>query len=193
VIEWIEDHNHFIRMQQKYSEYMILLFYAKFSSHAKRALTEIELFSKENEDIPVGIIDVEKVKGLHKQFGVENIPTVLSIKKGKASLCIEGVENAKFYARVFTGMPSSQRSTGKKTVSHRVIVYSGPGCPACGTAQSYLRKKGIQFRTIDISRDQRAAERLFQRSGQMVVPQIDIDGHLVVGFNQGKIDKLLSS
>lgn len=193
MIDWIKDHKHFAQVQEKQREFLILLFYAKFSSHAKRALSEIEQFSKENKKIPVYIIDVEKVKGIHKQFGVENVPTVLSLKKGKASQRVEGVESAKFYSHVFSGVSFSPYKTGKKSVSHRVIVYSGPGCPACGTAKAYLRRLGVPFRVVDISHDQRAAERLFRRSGQMAVPQIDIDGHLVVGFNQAKIDRLLSS
>ena len=73
-----------------------------------------------------------------------------------------------------------------------MIVYTGAGCPACSTAKTYLRRRGIGFRKIDIARDQHVAERLAQRSGQMAVPQIDIDGHLIVGFNQARIDMLLS-
>jgi len=193
VIDWIKDHKHFGQVQEKHKEFLILVFYANFSSPAKRALSEIERFSKENKQIPVYIIDVERVKGIHKQFGVENVPTVLSLRKGKVTQRFEGVESAKFYAHIFSGMYSSHYKTGKKAVSHRVIVYSGPGCPACGTAKAYLRSRGVSFRVVDISRDPRAGERLIRRSGQMAVPQIDIDGHLVVGFNQGKIERLLSS
>jgi glutaredoxin 3 len=50
----------------------------------------------------------------------------------------------------------------------------------------------VSFREVDIARDQHAAQSLVRRSGQMAVPQIDIDGHLVVGFDQAKIDKILS-
>jgi len=117
---------------------------------------------------------------------------VLALREGKVSHRIEGVESAGFYSRIFCGIASPHKSTGKG-VSHRVVVYSGPGCPACGSAKAYLRKRGISFRTVDIAQDQHAAERLVRRSGQMVVPQIDIDGHLVVGFDQAKIDRLLSS
>ena len=192
-MDWIKDHKHFGQVKEKHKEFLILVFYANFSSPAKRALSEIERFSKENKQIPVYIIDVERVKGIHKQFGVENVPTVLSLRKGKVTQRFEGVESAKFYAHIFSGMYSSHYKTGKKAVSHRVIVYSGPGCPACGTAKAYLRSRGVSFRVVDISRDPRAGERLIRRSGQMAVPQIDIDGHLVVGFNQGKIERLLSS
>jgi len=193
MIEWIKDHNHLVRVQEKHKEFLILLFYADFSASAKRALAELEIFSKENKELPVYVIDVKRVKGAHKQFEVNNVPTILMLRKGKIAQRIEGVESARFYTRIFSGTnPSPYKSAGK-TVFHRVVVYSGPGCPACGTAKAYLRKRGISFRTVDIARDQHAAERLVKRSGQMAVPQIDINGHLVVGFDQAKIDRLLST
>jgi glutaredoxin 3 len=193
LIEWIKDPENFRQAQEKNKKFLILVFYANFSSHAKRALAEIKQFGKENKQAPVCIIDVERVKGIHKKFGVENVPTVLGVREGKVIQRIEGVESAKFYAHVFSGINPPTYKKGKKTVSHRVIVYSGPGCPACGTAKAYLRRRGISFREVDIGRDHLAAEKLVRRSGQMAVPQIDIDGHLVVGFNQAQIEKLLQS
>ncbi len=193
MIKWIKDKEHLRSVQEKHTEFLMLIFYANFSSPAKRALSELKQFSKENENVPVYVIDVEKVTKVHKQFGVENIPTVVAVKKGKVSWRIEGVESAQLYTRILSGTTFLSKKNGEKEVSHRVVVYSGPGCPACGTAKTYLRRQGIHFREIDISRDRYAAERLIQRSGQMAVPQIDIDGHLVIGFNQTEIDRLLST
>jgi glutaredoxin-like YruB-family protein len=193
MIEWIENFKHLGQVQGKNKKFLVLFFYAGFSSSAKRALTEIEQFSKENKEIPVYIIDVEKVKGVHKQFGVENVPTAIALEKSKVAHTIEGVQSAQFYTRIFAGIYFLHYKSGKKTATHRVIVYSGPGCPACGTAKAYLRRRGISFRDIDISRDQHAAENLVRRSGQMAVPQIDIDGHLIVGFDRARIDQLIST
>jgi glutaredoxin-like YruB-family protein len=193
MLEWIKNSNHLARVQEKNKKFFILFFYGGFSTFAKKALTEIEQFSKENKQLPVYIIDVEKVKDVHKQFGIKNVPTVLSLKKNKVMHNIEGIQSAQFYTRIFAGLYSSPHKSGKKTVTHRVIVYSGPGCPACGTAKAYLRSRGIHFRDIDISRDQHAAENLARRSGQMAVPQIDIDGHLIVGFDRARIDQLIST
>ena len=47
------------------------------------------------------------------------------------------------------------------------------------------------FREVDISRDERAAQELVRRSGQMGVPQTDIDGRIVVGFDKARLDELL--
>jgi glutaredoxin-like YruB-family protein len=193
VIKWIKHHKHLGQVQEEHEKFLILSFYGNFSSASNRALAELEKFSKENKEMPIYIIDVEKVKGVHKQFEVENVPTVLVLEKDKVTRRIEGVESAQFYTKIFFGAAPSGLTKGKKTVSHSVVVYSGASCPACGAAKSYLRRRGVRFRDIDISRDPHAAERLVQRTGRMAVPQILIDGRLVVGFDQAKIDRLLSN
>jgi len=59
-------------------------------------------------------------------------------------------------------------------------------------AKEYFRSKGIEFEEIDVSRDERAALEMIQKSGQMGVPVIEIDGKIVVGFDKEKIDELLN-
>jgi glutaredoxin-like YruB-family protein len=193
MIQWINDHDHLNEVQAKHKEFLIVLFYGSFSSASKRALVELEQFSKEDGKTPVYGIDVEKVKGVHKQFGVERVPTVVALRRGKVTHRLEGVESAGFYARVLSGARPSHHKTGKGTAPRRVIVYSGPGCPACGSAKAYLRRQGISFREVDIARDQNAAQSLVRRSGQMAVPQIDIDGHLIVGFDRAEIDRIIGN
>ncbi|KPK66433.1 MAG: hypothetical protein AMK73_00040 [Planctomycetes bacterium SM23_32] len=87
-------------------------------------------------------------------------------------------------------MASRARGTGAAGV-RSVVVYSGPGCPACGQLKTYLRRHGVAFREVDISRDPHAAEKIARRSGQMAVPQTDINGRLVVGFDRATLDRLL--
>ncbi|MEA3310511.1 MAG: glutaredoxin domain-containing protein [Chloroflexota bacterium] len=73
----------------------------------------------------------------------------------------------------------------------RVIVFSTPTCPHCKHAKSYLQKNNIQFKDIDVSRDHAAARDMMRRSGRQGVPQIDINGRIIVGFNRRKLDQLL--
>lgn len=74
---------------------------------------------------------------------------------------------------------------------HRVIVFSTPTCPWCNRAKSYLRSRGVQFRDVDVSRDDAAARDLVRRTGQMGVPVVEIDGRSIVGFDQARIDAAL--
>ncbi|MCA9733595.1 MAG: hypothetical protein H6696_02915 [Deferribacteres bacterium] len=117
------------------------------------------------------------------------------MQKGKVSETIEGVQSAQYYARAFTGASPALRkaSTGSdKSAAPRVVVYSTPTCPACNNAKAHFRRKGVRFRDVDVSRDQSAADAMVSRSGQMGVPQIDINGQLIVGFDQARIDRLLN-
>jgi len=193
MINWIENHQHLAQVQETYKEFLVLLFHGNFSTASQRALAELEQFSSEDSRIPVYALDVEKVKGAHKHFNVTTVPTVVALKNGEVAHRLEGVESAQFYARLLSGArPSAYKTADKGAPAHRVIVYSGPGCPACGAAKAYLRRQGVHFRDIDISRDQHAAQSVVKRSGQMAVPQIDIDGHLIVGFDKTTIDRMLA-
>lgn len=72
-----------------------------------------------------------------------------------------------------------------------VKVYSTPTCPWCVRAKQYLKSKNIQFADIDVSKDRESAMEMVRKSGQQGVPVIEIDGNIIVGFDQGRIDKLL--
>ena len=75
--------------------------------------------------------------------------------------------------------------------NHNVIVYSTPTCPYCVYAKNYFTKNGVVFKDVDVSRDRSAAEEMVNKSGQMGVPVIDIDGNILVGFQPNEFDKLL--
>jgi len=58
-------------------------------------------------------------------------------------------------------------------------------------AKDYFRDKGIEFEDINVAEDRTAAVEMVERSGQMGVPVIDIDGELVIGFDVPKIEGIL--
>ncbi len=73
----------------------------------------------------------------------------------------------------------------------KVTVYSTPTCPYCVLAKQYLTSKNIPFEDVDVSQDQARAFEMVQKSGQMGVPVLDINGQVIVGFNKPAIDQLL--
>ncbi len=73
----------------------------------------------------------------------------------------------------------------------KIIVYSTPSCPYCSLVKDYLKEKDVEFEEKDISKDRVAARQMIEKSGEMGVPQIDIDGTIIVGFNRDAIDKEL--
>ncbi len=74
----------------------------------------------------------------------------------------------------------------------KVVIYSTPTCPYCKRAKAYLSQKGISYTDIDVAQDREKAREMTEKSGQMSVPVIIIDGEIVVGFNQVQLDKLLA-
>ena len=72
-----------------------------------------------------------------------------------------------------------------------IKVYSTPTCPYCVTLKNFLKENNIQFEDIDVSQDEVAAKEMIDKSGQMGVPVVDIDGEMIVGFDQERIKKLL--
>ena len=51
--------------------------------------------------------------------------------------------------------------------------------------------KNIKFENFDVSVDQKKAQEMVDKSGQMGVPVVDISGKLIVGFNKSAIDQEL--
>jgi len=76
-------------------------------------------------------------------------------------------------------------------VDKKVKIYSTPTCPFCMMAKKFLKENNIDFEDIDVSADQTKAQEMVQKTGQMAVPVIDIDGEIIVGFDKEKIRKAL--
>lgn len=72
-----------------------------------------------------------------------------------------------------------------------VKVYTTPSCPWCQAVKQYLEERGIPYIEIDVSQDQQAALEMIQKSGQMGVPVVEIDGEIVIGFDKERLDNLL--
>ena len=74
----------------------------------------------------------------------------------------------------------------------KVVIYSTPTCPYCKRAKDYLTQKGIAYTDYNVGEDREKAKEMIQKSKQMGVPVIVVDGEFLVGFNQAKLDSLLS-
>jgi glutaredoxin len=61
----------------------------------------------------------------------------------------------------------------------------------CGKVKEFLSRKGVAYTERDISRDQQALDEL-SRLGYMTTPVTTIDGEVVVGFDQKRLEALLS-
>ena len=69
-----------------------------------------------------------------------------------------------------------------------VRIYSTPTCIYCKYAKEFFKKNNIEYTDLNVAEDEKAREEMISKSQQMGVPVIDIDGKLVVGFDQRKIE-----
>ena len=73
-----------------------------------------------------------------------------------------------------------------------VRVFSTTTCPYCFTLKEFLKEHNVEFEDIDVSKDKKAAKEMIEKTGQMGVPVIEIDGEFVVGFDRQRISELLN-
>ena len=88
------------------------------------------------------------------------------------------------------------------TVVNKVSVklYGTETCSFCTAARMLLKKKGVDYDEVLVSRDPDVREEMERLSGRRTVPQIFIDDQSIGGFDElyeldksGKLDGLLNN
>lgn len=74
----------------------------------------------------------------------------------------------------------------------KIRVFSTPICPYCVTLKNFLKERNFEFEDIDVSQSEEAAKEMVEKTGQMGVPVMEIDGEYIIGFDREKISKLLN-
>jgi glutaredoxin 3 len=79
-----------------------------------------------------------------------------------------------------------------------VVMYGTETCPYCTAARMLLKKKGVEYEEILVSRDAERRAEMERLSGRYTVPQIFIDDEPIGGFDdlyaldrEGRLDELL--
>ncbi|MDD3094877.1 MAG: glutaredoxin domain-containing protein [Candidatus Neomarinimicrobiota bacterium] len=166
-----------------------LLLYKSGSESSECAFRNVRE-AADGGDTTVFYADVNKVRDIHTQYGINTVPNLLVFENGTLKNSIRGCNENAHYRNMFTQLFKAGGDKETSAAKH-VTVYSTPSCPWCSTLKNYLRQHQIAFRDIDVSRDMQAAEEMVRRSGQRGVPQTDINGQMVVGFDKARINYLL--
>jgi glutaredoxin-like YruB-family protein len=135
--------------------------------------------------------DVSVVRDIHPEYSVTSAPSLLVFDGYQFIKIVKGCNDEGYYKSLFESalFTAKVAEDGKK--QKRVTVYSTPSCSWCNTLKKHLDVHGIRYTDIDVSRDQKAAEAMVKRSGQQGVPQTDIAGQVIVGFDKNRINSLL--
>lgn len=73
----------------------------------------------------------------------------------------------------------------------KVIIYSADWCAFCHAAKEYLDKLGVKYDERDVESDPALAQEAVDKSNQMGIPVLDIQGDIIIGFDRPKIDESL--
>lgn len=68
-----------------------------------------------------------------------------------------------------------------------VIVYSTPSCVYCNMAKTFFKSNGIDYKDFNVAADLEKRKEMIDKTGQMGVPVIDVNGQVVVGFDEAKL------
>ncbi len=180
-----------LKAKIKDQERSYILLFKPGSEPNQCALTNISEASDKIDGINIMSADVSKVRDIHIHYPVNSVPSLLIFEKGNFKNVIKGCNENNYYKTLFEDGAFAAIMAKEGKPSKSVTVYSTPGCSWCVTLKSYLRKNRIPFTDVDVSRDPNAAEELVRRTGQQGVPQTDIDGTIIVGFDKKRINELL--
>lgn len=73
----------------------------------------------------------------------------------------------------------------------KVKVYTTPTCPWCVKVKTYLKSKNVPYVEVNVAADEKAQEEMIEKSGQMGVPVLDINGTIIIGYDVDAIDQAI--
>ena len=76
-------------------------------------------------------------------------------------------------------------------LNKKVKVYSTENCPWCKKAKEFLSQNKIDFEDLNVAENESARNEMLEKSGQMGVPVLDINGKIIIGYDIGEIKSAL--
>ncbi len=73
----------------------------------------------------------------------------------------------------------------------KVKIFTTPTCPFCNMTKQLFKEHNVKYQEVDVASNIKAREEMFKKSGQMGVPVIEIDGKIVIGYDEPALRKLL--
>lgn len=175
----------------KAGEKNYVLLYKKGSEASDCSYQSVNRAIAETKDVHVLAADVASVRDIHTKYSITSAPSLLVFEGEKFIKTVKGCNDDNFYKSLFESALYTATSTGNEKPQKRVTVYTTPSCSWCTTIKKHLDQHGIKYREINVAKDQKAAEAMVKKSGQQGVPQTDIGGQMIVGFDKVKINTLL--
>lgn len=170
---------------------LYLLLWKSGAELSQCAFEGLRSASMAHPEIAVLSADVGEVRDIHQAYGVTSAPSLLQFEDGKLKNVIKGCHQGSFFHSLLEEAVYQAKAAEEGKPAKSVTVYTTPTCTWCNTLKQWLRKNHVNYHEIDVSRDERAAQDLVRKTGQQGVPQTEINGQIVVGFDQVRLKQLL--
>jgi len=192
MIEEVKTRNQFEAITQDINDLLLVVFYTDTSQKSLQAVEALSKLKEQNQDADIYKVNAKQVTDIHPEFNISSVPTLLVFRHGKPAEYIYGVQTEAFYSKILEKFHAASVDSTEGNSGHRVTVYTTPTCPYCTNVKRYLEENNVRYTEVDVASDPSAAQELMSRTGQQGVPQTEIDGQFVIGYNTAELDKLLN-
>ena len=72
-----------------------------------------------------------------------------------------------------------------------VKIYTTSTCIYCKMAKDFFNKNKVAYEEFNVAENEKAREEMINKSYQLGVPVIDVDGEIIVGFDRNTLAKVL--
>lgn len=171
---------------------LLLAFLIDQNQGSSAARIALEQALASNPGARAYVVDARDVRNVSGRFQVTAVPTVLRVRGRETLERLVGPKSPGTYAALMKPKPRSTNHNQTKPNSQASVkLYVTNTCPWCRKLESYLDRRGVRYTKLNVSTDVVAAHAMVRKSGQQGVPQAEIDGIMVVGFDKARIDQLL--
>jgi glutaredoxin-like YruB-family protein len=167
-----------------------VLLYKKGSEVSDCSYDGLKKAAGSHPEVSAMAADVGEVRDIHPNYNVTSAPSLLVFEGTDFVKTVKGCNDDAFYKSLFDSAVHVSKASADAP-QKRVTVYSTPTCSWCTTLKRHLDQHGVRYKEIDVSKDQKAAEQMVKKSGQQGVPQTDINGQMIIGFDKTRINSLL--
>jgi len=172
------------------AERSFLLLYKGGSEQSECALNRISNLEPDDGK-SVMTADVNQVRDIHERFSIDTAPSLVVFRKDKVTNIVRGCQTQSAYGSILAGREIGAGRTVGSGKTRQVTVYTTPTCSWCTTLKTYLDSHKVFYREVNVASDTAAAQAMVKKSGQQGVPQTEINGQMIVGFDKSRINQLL--
>jgi len=180
-----------LKSEMQSIEKVWLLLYKKGSEQSNCAFDNLSKAVRVIKNEIICTADVTQVRDIHTEFSITSVPSLLYFENGVLRNVIKGCHSSEQFTAIFDKSVFMAGTANNQKPHKNVTVYTTPTCSWCTTIKRHLQENGIQYREVNVAADKKAAEEMMRKSGQQGVPQTEINGRMIVGFDKTRINSLL--